>query len=58
MSDIFNQEDVRVKLLEIITYHGDDGTSGYCLSNSQIEKVMGLILDTYSQGMLNGSYNN
>lgn len=31
------------KLREIITYHGDEGTSGYCLSNEQIAKVEELI---------------
>lgn len=37
------------KLREIITYHGDEGTSGYCLSNEQIAQVEELIAQTRTE---------
>jgi len=31
------------KIREICTYHSDDGTSGYCLSNEQFRQVFDLL---------------
>lgn len=33
---------IKEKIKEICTYHGDEGTSGYCLSNEQFEKIFEL----------------
>jgi len=38
-----NIDEVRQKLLEIVTYHSDDGTSGYLLDEERIKKIMKLI---------------
>lgn len=36
------QEHLRKKIYDIITYHGDDGTSGYALSDEQVEQIVDL----------------
>ena len=36
------QKELKEKILDIITYHSDGGTSGYALSNEQVDKIMEL----------------
>jgi hypothetical protein len=36
-------KEVEKKIREICTYHSEDGTSGYCLSNEQFEKLFDLL---------------
>ena len=33
-------EELKEKIKEIITYHSDDGTSGYSLNDKQVEKII------------------
>lgn len=35
--------ETKQKIRQICTYHGDEGTSGYCLSDEQFEKLFDLI---------------
>ena len=35
--------DLRERVEKIVTYHGDEGTSGYLLSPSQIQQIVDLI---------------
>ena len=35
-------KEIEEKIREIATYHSDDGTSGYCLTEEQIEKIADL----------------
>jgi len=36
-------KDLRKEILEIITYHSDEGTSGYLLNDEQIGQLLALI---------------
>ncbi len=37
------EETVKNKIAGIVTYHGDDGTSGYAISTDQIDEIVGLL---------------
>lgn len=34
---------IKKRLLDIVTYHGDDGTSGYLLDEKRIDKIIDVI---------------
>lgn len=37
-----NKEELRKKVLDIVTYSSDEGTSGYLLSMEQVDRIMDL----------------
>lgn len=39
---IKNKQEMRNKILDIVTYHSDEGTSGYLLSDKQIDQLLAL----------------
>lgn len=43
-----NNTKLREKIENICTYHGDEGTSGYLLSNKQFEEILSLF-DEYAK---------
>ena len=39
----------KARIREICTYHGDDGTSGYLLSEKQFEELFELIVELLAE---------
>lgn len=49
-----NIEQIKEKIKEVCTYHSEDGTSGYLLSDEQFELIFMVIEQSFQAGKLAG----